>query len=314
MNLTKKLALELKKNELVISSFLTNAPNKYKVYKIPKRTHGYRTIAQPTSELKKYQRTFIKLFDFPVHNSAMAYRKGKSIKDNAFVHSKNKYLLKTDLENFFNSITPELFWKCLQSCSETTPSFNLNEKKLVEKILFWCPSKIKGGKLVLSVGAPSSPEISNFCLYNFDKILFEICESQNIKYTRYADDLTFSTNTKDTLFTLIPIIRRLLKECFNDHIRLNHSKTVFSSKAHNRHITGVTIDNNGNLSLGRERKRYIKHLVNNYRFNKLDESDKNHLRGLLAFASHIEPIFILRLKEKYTNNIIDSLCGAGYEQ
>ncbi|MCQ4912852.1 reverse transcriptase domain-containing protein, partial [Phocaeicola vulgatus] len=68
--------------------------------------------------------------------------------------------------------------------------------------------------LVLSVGAPSSPEISNFCLYNFDKILFEICESQNIKYTRYADDLTFSTNTKDTLFTLIPIIRRLLKECF----------------------------------------------------------------------------------------------------
>ncbi len=314
MNLTKKLALELNKNELVISSFLTNAPNKYKVYKIPKRTHGYRTIAQPTSELKKYQRSFIKLFDFPVHNSAMAYRKGKSIKNNAFVHSKNKYLLKTDLENFFNSITPELFWKCLQSCSETTPSFNLNEKKLVEKILFWCPSKIKGGKLVLSVGAPSSPEISNFCLYNFDKILFEICESQNIKYTRYADDLTFSTNTKDTLFTLIPIIRRLLKECFNDHIRLNHSKTVFSSKAHNRHITGVTIDNNGNLSLGRERKRYIKHLVNNYRFNKLDESDKNHLRGLLAFASHIEPIFILRLKEKYTNNIIDSLCGAGYEQ
>ena len=83
MNLTKKLALELNKNELVISSFLTNAPNKYKVYKIPKRTHGYRTIAQPTSELKKYQRSFIKLFDFPVHNSAMAYRKGKSIKNNS---------------------------------------------------------------------------------------------------------------------------------------------------------------------------------------------------------------------------------------
>ncbi len=72
MNLSKKLALELKKNEHEVTAFLLNAPNRYKVYKIPKRSHGHRIIAQPTSELKNYQRAFVKLFKFPLHKSATA--------------------------------------------------------------------------------------------------------------------------------------------------------------------------------------------------------------------------------------------------
>lgn len=313
MNLVKQLARHLGKSEYEISLFLVDAPNKYRVYKIPKRTYGHRVIAQPSKELKKYQRAFLDIYPFPVHNAAMAYCEGKSIKDNAQAHVQNDYLLKTDLENFFNSITPTIFWNCIESCSLDTPIFTTHEKKLVESLLFWCPSKTKNGKLVLSVGAPTSPTISNFCLYAFDHYLSTICNFQNITYTRYADDLTFSTKKKDILYTVIPSLQDLLVKLFSQSIRLNHSKTVFSSRAHNRHVTGVTLNNDRRLSLGRQRKRYIKHLVNQFKYDQLDKVDIRHLQGLLAFAKHIEPTFIKRLKDKYSSELIKRIYEARNE-
>ncbi|HGS5189070.1 TPA: retron St85 family RNA-directed DNA polymerase [Vibrio parahaemolyticus] len=313
MNLVKRLARHLGKSEPEVIHFLADAPNKYRVYKIPKRSYGHRIIAQPTRELKQYQRAFLELYTFPVHSSATAYCKGKSIKDNALSHVKNHYLLKTDLENFFNSITPSIFWKSIETDSITTPKFSESEIDLVERLIFWRPSKLQGGKLVLSVGAPSSPTISNFCLYQFDEYLSLICKEQNISYTRYADDLTFSTCEKDVLHTVIPLIQSLLDYIFASELKLNRSKTVFSSKAHNRHVTGVTLSNEGKLSLGRERKRYIKHLVHSFKYGKLDDSEIRHLQGMLSFAKHIEPIFIDRLKEKYTNELIKRIYEAGHE-
>ena len=92
--------------------FFGEAPKKYKRYEIPKRTSGTRTIAQPIRELKDYQRALIKLFQqyFPIHNSCVAYVKGKDIKKNAEIHAKNIYFLKMDFTEFFNSITPKIFW------------------------------------------------------------------------------------------------------------------------------------------------------------------------------------------------------------
>ena len=101
MSLIGQLALGLKKSEVEIALFLRNAPKKYKVYTIPKRTSGHRVIAQPSKELKIYQRKYLELQQLPVHDSAMAYREGISIKDNAIAHKQNRYLLKLDLESFF---------------------------------------------------------------------------------------------------------------------------------------------------------------------------------------------------------------------
>lgn len=314
MSVIKRLANHLGKSESEVMCFLSDAPKKYKVYKIPKRKHGYRIIAQPSKELKNYQRAFLQRYKFPVHQSAMAYRQGRSIKDNAVAHVNSKYLLKIDLENFFNSITPSVFWDSLAHCRANTPEFSNQDKVWVEKLLFWCPSKTRDGKLVLSVGAPSSPLVSNFCLLEFDHLLDGVCDEQAINYTRYADDLTFSTNIRDLLYTIIPSVQDVLVSLFGHKLTINHSKTAFSSKAHNRHVTGVTINNEGELSIGRERKRYIKHLVNQFKYNKLDESDVSHLQGLLSFAKHIEPLFIERLKKKYSNVLIQRIYEANHEQ
>ena len=304
MSLIEQLSLELEKSESEVAFFLLNAPKKYKVYTIPKRTSGHRVIAQPSKELKIYQRKYLELQQLPIHDSAMAYRKNLSIKDNAIAHKDNSYLLKLDLENFFNSISNTLFWDVWESI---IPLPSDVDKQTLDNLLFWCPSKTTGGSLVLSIGAPSSPLVSNFFMYQFDCAISHVCLEKEIVYTRYADDLTFSTRHKDILFELPTLVKEILAALFGNSIRINRKKTKFSSKAHNRHVTGITINNDGNISLGRERKRYIKHLVHQFQLNKLDKEDELHLRGLLAFSKHIEPIFLQSLKKKYSAELITKI-------
>ncbi|EKO3517935.1 retron St85 family RNA-directed DNA polymerase [Vibrio fluvialis] len=300
MDIVSEIAKKLNRSENDLFLEIVKAPLTYKVYSIPKRTIGRRVIAQPKREVKDIQRLAVELLDLPIHPSALAYRKSLSIKDNAIIHSRNSYLLKMDLSNFFNSITPSIFWKEWKNHSKLP---ELDYMRLVERIFFWYESD----KLILSVGAPSSPSISNFCMYRFDEKITQICELLNVSYTRYADDMTFSTNTKDILFSFPNLIKDTLNELFNDNIQVNNRKTVFSSKAHNRHVTGITISNQGNLSIGRERKRYIKHLIHQYGLNELSDKEIKHLSGYLAFINHVEPTFIESLKRKYSTLIINKI-------
>lgn len=300
MKIVSVLAQQLKCSEPDMLKLILNAPYKYRVYTIPKRTHGRRTIAQPTKTVKELQKCYLKYKIFPYHTSSMAYRKGFSIKNNAESHRLSPFLLKMDLANFFNSLTPDVFWKVWNEHWEPLQPL---EHRLVENILFWDNK----GKLMLSVGAPSSPAISNFCLFFFDIAVSEHCDKINVNYTRYADDLTFSCNSPDILPTIPEFLSRTLKEKFGGNILINHQKTIFSSKAHNRHVTGITITNDEKLSIGRYRKRYIKHLINQYKYSLLDSDTVYHLKGMISFAKHIEPDFLNSLRKKYSSTLIDEI-------
>ncbi|WP_368926704.1 retron St85 family RNA-directed DNA polymerase [Proteus columbae] len=289
-----------------VMEFLANAPEKYKVYKIPKRSTGYRTIAQPSKELKAYQRQISNVLSLPIHDAAMAYREGISIKNNALKHANNSYLLNMDFENFFNSITPDVFWSVWEKGGHLLSDI---DKYFIERLLFWSFN----GSLVLSVGAPSSPLISNFCLFYFDSELNDYCIEKKITYTRYADDLTFSTNIKGALFEIPLIVKDILYKNFSDGLKINRSKTILSSKAHNRHVTGITLNNNGQISLGRAKKRYIKHKVHQYTLGLLGSEEINHLQGMIVFARYIEPSFFKSLKAKYSKTLVDKLLGERYE-
>ena len=284
------------------------APKKYKVYTIPKRTHGRRTIAQPAKPLKFIQRHFVELYPLPAHSNSMAYRSDYSIKDNAEFHKNNDYLLKMDLANYFNSLSSEIFWNEYHG---NKIGLGLEESKFwVDSLLFWQRAE---ANLVLSVGAPSSPMVSNFCMYRFDQMLTSYCIKNDIFYTRYADDLTFTTNKKGVLFKVPTEVKTYLKALFGNALSINHQKTVFSSKAHNRHVTGLTITNDKSVSLGRKRKRYIKHLVHYFILNKLDKEDILHLKGLLSFAKYTEPSFYHALNKKYGTDLVKSILEIKYE-
>ncbi|MDG2646986.1 retron St85 family RNA-directed DNA polymerase [Vibrio parahaemolyticus] len=290
------------------SHYLAKKPSgHYKVYKIPKRTFGFRVIAQPTPELKRIQRAIVEQMKpcVQIHSSAKAYVNGINIKENASVHVKSSYLLKLDLENFFNSLTPSMLLKALNY--QDIVLVNNDIEPLIE-LLFWNRTKKKSPNLVLSVGAPSSPFLSNFIMYEFDKIVTSYCTKLNINYSRYADDLTFSTSEKNLLFVIPKYIENTLRVLFDDRIKLNRSKTFFSSKAHNRHVTGITISNNNKLSLGRDRKRYIRALLHKFSIRTLDDKDDiEHLKGLIGFAKTVEPIFLDKMKNRYGEKVFIDL-------
>lgn len=287
-----------------LSSLLLRKPSHhYKVYKIPKRKFGFRVIAQPTEELKNVQRKIVSLLEhrIKIHKSATAYRKKLSIKDNAKIHSNSTYLLKLDLKDFFNSITPDILFNCLNEQNVVLSSY---DRIALKELLFWNRTKKEKGKLVLSVGAPSSPFLSNVIMYSFDTEISNYCEEKGINYSRYADDMTFSTLVKGGLFVVPRVVESSLINHFQRNLKINYSKTIFSSKAHNRHITGITLANNNKLTIGRTKKKYVSALVHKAKYKLLDEHDLLHLQGLLSFVGHVEPGFISSLKNKYGSQVI----------
>lgn len=287
------------KFEKNIEQFLRTYPSRhYKVYKIPKRTIGFRIIAQPTPRVKAVQRVIVnhlRLFT-RIHDCAFAYRPALSIKQNAEQHKNSDYLLKIDIKNFFNSLTPKiLFDSLMKQGVELSPS----DKTVLAEFAFWNRTKKSKGNYVLSVGASSSPYISNTIMYNFDITISAYCKECGVTYTRYADDLTFSTKHKNILPVIYRFVRNSLYEEFKGRLVLNEEKTIFSSKGNNRHVTGLVLTNNNAVSIGRSKKRYISALVHKFSLGQLDYYDSQNLKGLLSFARYIEPDFYERLKRKY---------------
>lgn len=306
MELYQFLCEELSASKQEVSRYAISAPKKYKVYKIPKRTSGQRTIAHPAKTLKRYQRVLTRCLEkiLPVHKAAYAYRKNIGIKHNALQHQNSRYLLKMDFQDFFHSISPELFFSIIE---EFNIDLTKDDRFLLKQLLFWCPSKKSDGKLILSIGAPSSPLISNFIMYIFDKILSDDCKKRGVTYTRYADDITFSTNKKNSLFEIPAVVKSLLLEQLDGAISIKESKTVFSSTAHNRHITGVTLTNDNKISIGRKRKRYLSSMIHKYSLGILPSEEISYLQGFLSFANDIEPDFKQKMIAKYSFETIDQL-------
>lgn len=285
-----------------IISFAASSPYRYKVYSIAKRnSNERRIIAHPSKELKFIQRVISEqlIEVLPIHSAAKAYTKDLSIKDNALPHANSKYMLKMDLKDFFPSIKPSLFFN---ECRRLNIEFSDLDKELLEGFLFW--KRRRSTSLVLSIGAPSSPLVSNFILYRFDETVSRYCRSLGIKYTRYADDLTFSTNEKGVLLKFPAKVRRMLHLLYDGQIKVNLRKTVLSSKGHNRHVTGITLTNEGKLSVGRETKRTLSASIHSFKLKKLCIEDILKLKGYLAHAIFIEPDFQERMIKKYSKETI----------
>ncbi|WP_100657047.1 retron St85 family RNA-directed DNA polymerase [Alteromonas flava] len=288
-----------------LRNFAATSPYRYKVYDIPKRSgSGKRKIAHPAKQLKYIQRLAVHELEkfFTPHESAFAYVKGKSIRDNAKVHVRNEYLLKMDFKDFFPSITPELFFAQVEKLGTT---FCDEDKVFLSNILFY---KLRSySKLRLSIGAPSSPFVSNIVMREFDIKISEFCKTKSIAYSRYADDLCFSTNISGLLFELPKLVTKTLKSNGYAELKMNRSKTVYSSKGHNRHVTGVTLSNDEKLSVGRSKKRETIARVHHYLNGRLTPEQVESLQGYLSFVFHIEPEFKIRLHKKYGNEAIEML-------
>lgn len=290
------------KRELEI--LIATAPKRYKNHFIDKRNgRGKRLISQPTAELKFLQRLVVKkeLGSLPVHQAATAYRSNLSIKDHADPHAANRYLLKLDFKDFFPSIKDATVRYCLSRDTE------YSEIELWMLCQLFCRRDSVTKQLQLSIGAPSSPFVSNYIMYEFDTKLTDFCDANGVRYTRYADDLALSTSQPKLLNTVEKKISDLLEELDYLGLRLNKEKTVNVSKKHKRTLVGLVMSNEGHVSVGRDKKRLLRAKMNYLIQGRLSPEQIGRLRGELAFVYSVDKEFVVSLLDRYGFPSIDGI-------
>jgi RNA-directed DNA polymerase len=279
-----------------VLSIARTGPKRYKIYQIDKRSGGRRTICHPSRELKALQYFFLRevLADLPVHDSATAYKSGASIRENAERHKHSRVILKLDFNNFFNSIKVSDWRAYLASRFR---EWTEEDAAFSAFVMFWGEGGYQPS--CLAVGAPTSPLVSNALMYRFDDLLSDYGQKNNLNYTRYADDITFSTYGFINKLAVLRKVRLTLREIEYPKLRLNPNKTRLASKATMRQVTGLVLTNEQRVSLGRGKKRIISSMIHHAINGSLEMEMQVRLRGLLAFAQDVEPTFVAALAVKY---------------
>jgi len=180
--------LSIRVNEL--DQLVINPP--YYTFEIPKKSGGVRTITAPEEALKKLQQTILKHVEELYQKPSSVY--GFVAMDeseeitcpivaNAANHVNKKYILTVDIKHFFESIKTKDVFQLF-----TNQPFYFPEK--IALIL----TRLTTYKGCLPTGAPTSPMLSNLIFRDIDQKLEDLSIKEGYTYSRYADDLTFSSN------------------------------------------------------------------------------------------------------------------------
>lgn len=274
-----------------------NASKMYKTFPIPKRDGTDRFISQPTPELKAVQRWLARTVFSRLHVSeyATAYKKGASIRANAEAHRNSFFTLHMDFKDFFPSFS-----------SENVQKFLSDRTKLSEEDIAFCAAIVcRHGRI--TIGAPSSPPVTNALMYSFDSRVNDWCSEKGLIYTRYADDINISSCSPNVLSDAEKFLRRETEVFRYGSLVINERKTAYLSRRYRRSITGVNVTPKGTLSIGRNRKREIKSYVHQYKLGSLPAELIWRVGGLIAFAHDVEPSFVLALKRKYGSQTIEEI-------
>ena len=226
--------------------------NLYQINKIPKKNGGTRVIHAPNADLK----IVLKCIDILLrsvyipHPNAFAFIESKNIVDNAKMHTNKRFVYNIDLKDFFYSFD----YNRVKMALYKTP-FNLNTSKEKEEIAYWISilttCKING-KQVLPQGSPASPVLTNIICTRFDDKLYRLSREFSLNYSRYADDITFSS---DQQVFHGKFLRRLNGIIESEGFLINDSKVRLQNQGERQVVTGITVNKGTNVS-----HEYIKEL------------------------------------------------------
>ncbi|HUU87096.1 MAG TPA: retron St85 family RNA-directed DNA polymerase [Candidatus Glassbacteria bacterium] len=282
MGSEKIIAEKIGINESYLLNIAKNHNKFYKSYYIKKKSGDKRPIDSPNRELKAIQGFILRniLEDIPVSERAQGFIRGRSIKSNARFHLRKRYILCLDIEDFFPSINENAVYNIFN---------NIYRDENIAKLLTnLCTYKRK-----VPQGAVTSPMLSNIVFHDYDKKIDSICKRKRIRYSRYADDLTFSSNNFLLLKELIPNIKNILSE---SGFRLNKRKTRYLTAKGKMIVTGVIL-NSSRLTTGRSRKRRIRAELHNYIVKGKKNINLNRIAGEISFIRDIEPDYLKKIKD-----------------
>lgn len=244
---------------------------RYTEFKIKKKSGAERSIHAPVKGLKSLQKTlsFVLQCVFEPHHAAMGFVRDRSIVDNAKLHVGSKFVYNIDLKDFFPSVDQARVWKCLQlkpfNLNKVT-SANTSRLDIANIIASLCCTTMeverKNGagewekvtRNVLPQGAPTSPIITNIVCQRLDYLLSAVAKRFGLKYSRYADDITFSSmhNVYQPDSEFLKELHRIIAEQ-NFHIK--ESKTRLQKDGYRKEVTGLLVNEKANVQ-----QRYIKQL------------------------------------------------------
>ncbi len=241
---------------------LTDAA-KYQTFDIPKASGGTRTIHAPTEKLKRLQsRLASVLFECnsEIHGKkslpplSHGFEKGRSIFTNAWEHKKRRYVLNIDIENFFPTI----------NFGRIRGFFMSNRDYLLPAKAATLIAQIACFQGKLPQGSPCSPIIANLIAHLLDVRLVRLAKAHTCTYSRYADDLTFSTNQKEFPKAIAEELMgypgswilsdRLLSEVARTGFTVNHQKTRMQCRPGRQVVTGLTVNEKVNVRADYYRK------------------------------------------------------------
>lgn len=250
---------------------LINDPE-YASYTIPKKKGGKRSIESPSEELKLIQNTinyhlqhyYLNLRPTNIHGFIIKNPETKSsynIIENARLHIKSKYVLTIDLQNFFSSITGKRVYSLFSS-----GLFDFSDES-AKALTFLCT--YKG---ILPTGSPASPVLSNFICLELDRSLLSFCIEKNIIYSRYADDLSFSSNS---LFTE-ELLNGLKSIIVKHHFKINEKKVRLKSTNRRQIVTGLVV--NEKVNINRKILKLVRAILNDCKKNGIENACANHYK------------------------------------
>jgi RNA-directed DNA polymerase len=231
--------------------------NRYRVFQIKKRrpNSSARTISAPVRSLKIIQSKLAQVLAsvYIPKATVHGFCSGRSILTNAERHANQKYVLNIDLANFFPSIN----FGRVRGMFMAVP-YKLDEKVATVLAQICCFNN------ELPQGAPTSPIVSNMICAKMDSQLRILAQLNRCNYTRYADDLTFSTSAPKFPAQLASIIKdekgnylqlgeplRTIIE--NNGFKINQDKSRLQTKTHRQEVTGLVTNQFPNV-----KRRYIR--------------------------------------------------------
>lgn len=256
--LAKSMNLTVGKLRFLAFHRNTSETKHYIRFKLPKKTGGFRLIFAPMPQLKSAQHWILQnvLSKVTVHEAAHGFLPEKNIVSNAQPHVGAQIVVNFDLQDFFPSINfPRVkgVFRSLGYSEAIATIFALvctapdvEEVEIDGKTYF-----VAVGERHLPQGAPTSPYLTNILCKRLDKGLKTLATNYDFNYTRYADDLTFSTSENgEKLSDFINKVRYVVEK---QGLTINESKTRILRKGRQQEVTGIVV--NDKISVDRKTLR-----------------------------------------------------------
>jgi retron-type reverse transcriptase len=280
----------------------------YKRFTIPKRDGSERAIWAPLPRLKAAQRWILEnvVERLAVHGASHGFLADRSIATNAAAHTGARIVLKVDLKDFFPTVTfrrvkgifrragyrDQIATLLALLCTEAPREIVEHEGKQYYVAL---------GPRCLPQGAPTSPGLTNTLCQRLDRRLTGLAQRLGWRYTRYADDLTFSLpdNHKDKpkLGVLLGSIGRIAND---EGFQVHPDKTNVARKGSRQKVTGLVVNGSGAPRVPRALKRQIRAAIHNLGQGKplKDGESVARIAGYAAYIHMTDPALGAKLLEQ----------------